>query len=93
VNTVMNIQIPWKAVYFLTSWATVTLSRRTLLHGVSYLHLNFFPSEDGAIFHRDNFNKRRPIHFSACLVVHLNSHPFKGANMMILLSVMILFGI
>jgi hypothetical protein len=36
VNTVMHLQIPQKAENFLTSWVTVRLSRKTLLHGVGY---------------------------------------------------------
>jgi hypothetical protein len=35
VNTVMNLQVPYKAGSFLNSWVTVSSSRRTLLHGVS----------------------------------------------------------
>jgi hypothetical protein len=36
VNTVMNFQVPQKAGNFLTSRVTVSFSRRTLLHGISY---------------------------------------------------------
>ena len=36
VNAVMNIRFPSNAWNFSTSWETVGLSRRTLLHGVSY---------------------------------------------------------
>jgi hypothetical protein len=36
VKTVMNSQVPLKARNFLTSWVTISCSRRTLLHGVSY---------------------------------------------------------
>jgi hypothetical protein len=32
---VMNLRVPWKAENFLTSWVTVSFSRRTLLHDVS----------------------------------------------------------
>jgi hypothetical protein len=35
VNTVMNVQFPYDGVNLLTSWGTVSLSRRTLLRGVS----------------------------------------------------------
>jgi len=30
VNTVMNLQYPWKAGNFLASWTTISFSRRTL---------------------------------------------------------------
>jgi hypothetical protein len=33
VNMVMNLQVPHKAENFLTSWPTVSFSRRTLLCG------------------------------------------------------------
>jgi hypothetical protein len=32
VNTVMNLWVLWKSVNFLTSWITISLSRRFLLH-------------------------------------------------------------
>jgi hypothetical protein len=35
VNLVMNLRVPYKAVNFLTSWVTISVSRRTLLHGAS----------------------------------------------------------
>jgi hypothetical protein len=35
VSALMNLRVPQKAGNFLTSWQTVSLSRRTLLHGVS----------------------------------------------------------
>jgi hypothetical protein len=35
VNTVMKSRFPADAVNILTSWATISFSRRTLLHGVS----------------------------------------------------------
>jgi hypothetical protein len=35
VNTVMKFRVPYKVGNFLTSWATVGFSRRSLLHGVS----------------------------------------------------------
>jgi hypothetical protein len=35
VNTVMNLRVPQNAENFLTSWGTVSFSRRTPLHGVS----------------------------------------------------------
>jgi hypothetical protein len=31
---VMNLQVPYNAGNFLTSWKLVSFSRRTLLHGV-----------------------------------------------------------
>ena len=37
VNAVMNLQVPWNAENFLTSWKPVSFSRRTLLHGVSII--------------------------------------------------------
>ena len=37
VSAVMNLRHPWNAGNFLTSWKTVSFSRRTLLHGVSQL--------------------------------------------------------
>jgi len=37
VNAVMKLRVPQKAGDFLTSWATVSFSRRTLFHGVSYI--------------------------------------------------------
>jgi hypothetical protein len=36
VNSVMNIQVPQKARDFMTSWVTVSFSRRNLLHGIRY---------------------------------------------------------
>jgi hypothetical protein len=39
VNTMMNLRLPYKAGNFLSSWATIRLSRRTLLHGVGSLSL------------------------------------------------------
>jgi len=35
VNTVPNIQVPWKAENFLIMWVTFSFSTRTLHHGVS----------------------------------------------------------
>jgi hypothetical protein len=35
VNAVMNLRVPWNAGNFLTSWETVSFSRRPLLHVVS----------------------------------------------------------
>jgi len=35
VNAVMNLQVPYNAGHFLTSWGSVRSSRRTLVHGVS----------------------------------------------------------
>jgi len=35
VNAVMNLRVPYNAGNFLTSWKTVSFSRRILLHGVS----------------------------------------------------------
>jgi hypothetical protein len=37
VNAVMNLRVPWNAGNFLTSWGTVSFSRRTGLHGVRQL--------------------------------------------------------
>jgi len=36
LNDVMNLRVPWNAGNFLTSWETVSFSRRTVLHGVSH---------------------------------------------------------
>jgi len=33
LNTVMNLRVIWKTGYFLISWVTVSVSRRTPLHG------------------------------------------------------------
>jgi len=35
VNMVMNLWVTWKAQNFLTSWMTISFSRRMLFHGVS----------------------------------------------------------
>jgi hypothetical protein len=35
VNTVMNLMVPQKAGNFLSSRATISFSRRTVLHGVN----------------------------------------------------------
>jgi hypothetical protein len=35
VNTMMNLQISYNAGNHLTSWATISFARSTLLHGVS----------------------------------------------------------
>jgi hypothetical protein len=35
MNTVMNLRAPWKGGHFLTSWATVSFSRKTPPHGVN----------------------------------------------------------
>jgi hypothetical protein len=35
VNAAMNLRVPWNAGNFLTSWETVSFSRRSLLHGIS----------------------------------------------------------
>ena len=35
MNAVMNLRVSYNAGNFLTSWKPVSLSRRTLLHGVS----------------------------------------------------------
>jgi hypothetical protein len=35
VNRVMNLQVPYKAGDFLTTWVTISFPRRILLHGVS----------------------------------------------------------
>jgi hypothetical protein len=37
VNTVMNLRVPQKTENLLISWATTSLSRMILIHGVSYL--------------------------------------------------------
>jgi len=37
VNTVMNLRVPLKVGYFLTSWATFGFSRRTCLFGCGVL--------------------------------------------------------
>jgi len=34
VNAFMNLRVPQNAVNFLTSWKSVSFSRRTLLYGV-----------------------------------------------------------
>jgi len=38
VNMVMNLQVPWKVGNSLTSWMSVSISRRTLLSGVNYVY-------------------------------------------------------
>jgi hypothetical protein len=38
VNALMNLQVPYNAVNFLTSWEPASLSKRAMLHGVSELH-------------------------------------------------------
>jgi hypothetical protein len=35
VNKVMDPWVPWKAGNFLTSWVTISFSKRTLLHAAS----------------------------------------------------------
>jgi hypothetical protein len=35
VNTVVNLQVPWKEEYFLTSWVIISIWGRTLFHVVS----------------------------------------------------------
>ena len=35
VSAVMNLQVPWNAGNFLTSYEPVSFSKRTLHHGVS----------------------------------------------------------
>jgi hypothetical protein len=37
VNTIIDFLLPWKTRNFLTSWAIMSFSRRTLLRGVSWL--------------------------------------------------------
>jgi hypothetical protein len=37
LNTVINLRVPYKAGNFLTNSATISVSRRTLLHGISEL--------------------------------------------------------
>jgi hypothetical protein len=37
VNTIMNLQVPYKARNFLTSWANISFLRRAPLHGVCYV--------------------------------------------------------
>jgi len=39
MNTVVNLQFPWKAGNFLTSWVIISFSR-TLLYGVSLISLS-----------------------------------------------------
>jgi hypothetical protein len=36
LNMTLNLRLPQKAGYSLTSWATVSFSRRNILHGISY---------------------------------------------------------
>jgi hypothetical protein len=54
VNTVMNLRVLQKAENFVTSWVTISFSRRILLHRVSYNILkpmatrNFFPGGKAA---------------------------------------------
>jgi hypothetical protein len=36
VKTEMNLRVAWKVSNFLTNWVTISFSRRTQLHGVSY---------------------------------------------------------
>jgi hypothetical protein len=47
VKTVMNLRIPYKAGNFLTSWVTISFTRRTLLHGVSYIECELVTSGSG----------------------------------------------
>ena len=42
VNAVMNLWVPYNVGNFLTSWETVSFSRRILLHGVSKYGLYMF---------------------------------------------------
>jgi hypothetical protein len=52
VNTAMNLWVLWRAEIFLTSWATVSFSGKTLLHGVGYstafLH-SLYPELDNSV--------------------------------------------
>jgi hypothetical protein len=41
MNTLMNLWVPLKGENFLTSCVTISFSRRTLLHGNSYLLLEW----------------------------------------------------
>jgi len=34
VNTVINLRVSWIVGNFLTTWRTISYSRRTLLHGI-----------------------------------------------------------
>jgi len=57
VNTAMKLRIPQKAENFLSSWATLSISRRALLHGISYLHT-------------EQINRVSKRHRSAAKVIH-----------------------
>ena len=52
VNVIMNLQVPYNAGNFLTSWKAVSFSRMTLLHGVGWgtviLELNEIPHHEDA---------------------------------------------
>jgi hypothetical protein len=37
VNTATNFRVSWMSGTFWTGWATISFSRRTLLHAVSYI--------------------------------------------------------
>jgi hypothetical protein len=44
VKTIMNSRAPWKARNFLTSWESISFSRRTLLHRVKtfFIHTTYY---------------------------------------------------
>jgi hypothetical protein len=51
VNTIINFRVPWEVGDSLTSWATISLSRRTLLHEVKSVAVGGYRVPDKQIFH------------------------------------------
>jgi hypothetical protein len=51
VSAVMNLRVPQNAGNFLTSWQSASFSRRTLLHGVSYVWMAFLLANVGSAQH------------------------------------------
>jgi hypothetical protein len=50
VNTVMNLWITQKVGNFLTSWVTISFSRRTLLHGVTQISQSLWRTTEKPLF-------------------------------------------
>jgi hypothetical protein len=63
VNAVMNLRVPWNAGNFLIRWETLSFSRKTQLHGVSYFVSWQFAIVVSFLFHSTTSNRPGPPHY------------------------------
>jgi hypothetical protein len=69
LKMVINIRVPYMAENFLTSWGSISFSRRVLLHGVNEWvrqYRIFFLSQKSVSTHHEARPQRMCKHFSSC---------------------------